>query len=189
MYKSPVQSGFTLIELMVTLAVAAVVLTLGVPSFRDTIRSNRLTVNANSFIGALNLARSEAIKRGMRVSVRKTSTNWESGWQVFTDSGTFGTQDGTDETLRVYDALPSNYTLRGNNNFTNFISFTPNGQSNNMGSFAICDNSSGSNTPASGTSRLIIVNSTGRVRLGVDSNKNGIPERDDGTDLGSCINP
>jgi len=199
MNKSPFQPGFTLIELMVTIAVMAVVLTLGVPSFQQTIRNNRLAAQTNNLIAALNLARSEAVKRGMRVTVRKTSTNWENGWQVFTDtdnpvgSGNYGTQEGTDETLRVYDALPGGYTLRGNNNFTNYISFLSSGQSNNMGSFAVCDNSDGTGIPKTGTSRLIIVNSTGRVRLGTDTNNNGIPEKEnsDGTvtDITSCTAP
>ena len=189
----PKGEGFTLIELMVAVAVLAVVLTAGVPSFRDIVRNNRLSSMANEFSATLNYARSEAIKRGIRVSVRKSGTNWENGWQVFTDnSGTAGTNDGTDVTLRVHGALSQNYILRGNNNFANFISFMANGTSNNMGTFALCDVSSGSNTPVRGTSRVLIVNAVGRVRMGIDSNSNGIPETNDGTtvtDLSDCTSP
>ncbi|WP_431067754.1 GspH/FimT family pseudopilin [Methylotuvimicrobium sp.] len=188
-------TGFTLIELMMTIAIGAIILTLGIPSFMETIRSNRLTTIANEFVTSLNLARSEAIKRGQPIVVRKTGANWENGWHVFVDidrstiakTNTF--DSGTDIELRVYQALPANYILRGNNNFTNFIRFDPSGTSNNIGSFALCDNRDGSNLPKPNTSRLIIVNRVGRVRMGIDSNNNSIPEKEDNTDLTSCTSP
>ncbi len=55
--------GFTLVELMVTIAVAATLLVIAVPSFRSIINSNRLTTAANTVVNALNVARMEAIKR------------------------------------------------------------------------------------------------------------------------------
>jgi len=198
-------TGFTLIELMVTVAIAGVVLGIGIPSFNEAIRNSRLTTSANELITALNLAKSEAIKRGEHVVVRKTGAEWEDGWQVFVDidrstaakENTFDDdgdanlcEAGEDCVLRVYSALPSSYTLRGNNNFTNFIRYIPIGLSNNMGSFAVCDNSDGNNLPEANTSKLIVVNSVGRTRMGVDTaNNNGIPEKEDGTDITSCITP
>ncbi|PKM34904.1 MAG: general secretion pathway protein GspH, partial [Gammaproteobacteria bacterium HGW-Gammaproteobacteria-10] len=53
-------TGFTLIELMMTIAIGAIILTLGIPSFMETIRSNRLTTRTNELLTSLNLARSEA---------------------------------------------------------------------------------------------------------------------------------
>ena len=58
-------SGFTLVELMITLAIAGILVAVGIPSFNSTISSNRLTSYANELVTALNLARSEAVKRGM----------------------------------------------------------------------------------------------------------------------------
>ena len=186
--------GFTLIELMVTVSVAAILLTVGVPSFREVIRSNRLSTCANEFVATLNLARSEAIKRGMRVSVRKTGSSWESGWEVFSDdkkgSGNYGIKDGSDETIRLSGSLPAGYTLRPNtNSFTNFISFKPSGQSTSFGSFVLCDNLDGNGIPEPYTARLIVVDSVGRVRLGADSDKDGIPEDQAGKEIPSCTAP
>jgi type IV fimbrial biogenesis protein FimT len=61
--------GFTLLELMVVLAVAAVILSIGVPSFNDFRRNSRITGVANDFLGAVQSARSEAIKRQVPVAV------------------------------------------------------------------------------------------------------------------------
>lgn len=66
-------TGFTLIELIVTLAVAAIILTIGVPSFQEALQNNRRTTQVNEIIGAFNIARSEAIKRGMKVTMCKSA--------------------------------------------------------------------------------------------------------------------
>jgi type IV fimbrial biogenesis protein FimT len=187
------KQGFTVIELLSAVAIIAIALVVALPGMTAMLRSNNLTASTNNFIAALNFARSEAIKRSMRVTLRKSAAQWEGGWEVFTDNasggGYYGIKDGADETLKTYAALPEGYTLRGNNNFTNYVSFQENGGSSNMGSFALCANQSNSNTPQANAARLIIVNMAGRVRLGMDRNGNGIPEKNDGTDLTSCINP
>lgn len=111
-------SGFTLIELMVTLAVAAILITVAVPSLRTIIQNNRITTQTNELVTAFNLARSEAIKRATLISVCASSTgvscagNWEQGWIVFTDPGNDGAVTaGTDEILRVWDALTGGTTI------------------------------------------------------------------------------
>jgi type IV fimbrial biogenesis protein FimT len=97
-------AGFTLVELLIGLAVLAVLLSLGIPGFASIIQSNRLSSETNDLITALNLARSEASKRGLRVSVCgldtagtncATTPSWANGWIVFTDDvGTIGNVDG-----------------------------------------------------------------------------------------------
>lgn len=187
--KSPSALGFTAVELVIAVSIVTIIALFAMPSIKDAIQRNRLATNANQFISALSLARNEAITRGVRVTVRKIAANWEDGWRAFTDDSMPGVLDGSDIEIRRHEALPEGYTLRGNNNFANFISFLPIGKSNNMGSFALCDGSSQGDIPQKNASRLIIINGVGRVRLGVDRDGNGIPEKEDGTDLSSCSNP
>jgi len=171
-------SGFTLIELMVTISIAAIILGMAVPSFISTITSNRLTTNANELVTALNLARSEAVKRGLQVTVRRkgtTSTQWESGWDVFVDSdGSNAFNDngtdplceiGEDCLLRTYAALPNGYTLRtGSSTYKDYAAYLPSGLSKSVAvdTFTLC---SGSGTGM--TQRTIILNPTGRPRVAV----------------------
>lgn len=85
------QKGLTLIELMVTLAILAIVLSIAVPSFQGLIREQRATSIANEIVSALALARSEAIKRNRSIGVCQANsnandcdngTNWAAGWAV-----------------------------------------------------------------------------------------------------------
>lgn len=87
-------AGFTLLELMFTLIVVALLLGIAVPGFFDTIRSNRAAANANEFVTALSIARSEAVRRGTRVVLCPTSDgagcngngDWTQRWVLFLDA-------------------------------------------------------------------------------------------------------
>jgi len=103
-------SGFTMVELMVTIAVAAILMAIAFPSFQSVMRSNRLATATNQVIGAVSLARTEAIRntRGAGVcassdgSTCAVSTDWATGWLVWSDLDGNGTYDGspTDTALR-----------------------------------------------------------------------------------------
>ncbi|MBK8535775.1 MAG: GspH/FimT family pseudopilin [Candidatus Competibacteraceae bacterium] len=169
------QRGFTLIELMITLAIVAIVLSIGVPSFQEMIRSNRFAAYTNDFLSSLNLARSEAIKRGVRVSLCKsadgvnctTSGGYQQGWIVFIDpsnplGATTPTVDAGEQILRVYGAVLGGFELTGNINVQSYVSYVGSGMSQLLsggfqaGTLTLCV------TPKA---RLIVINSTGRARV------------------------
>lgn len=82
------QSGFTLIELMVTISILAILLGIGVPSFRAMIEGNRIRTVTNDLVIALQFARSEAVKRGIPVTLCSSNDQaactgtWADGWVV-----------------------------------------------------------------------------------------------------------
>jgi type IV fimbrial biogenesis protein FimT len=110
--------GFTLLELMVTIAVGGVLLTLGVPSFVDVVRNNRATTNVNELLTAFSIARSESIRRGANVSVCRSSDGatcsgaWADGWIVFRDDAATDTAAPVvGDVLRSWPAMPGDATV------------------------------------------------------------------------------
>lgn len=127
-------AGFTLVELIVTMVVAGIILAIAVPSLQGVIRQNRVATEANDFISAVNYARSEAVTRGVRVTMCKsaegakcaTTGNWDQGWIIFPDPNDNATVDSGESILRVHAALKKG-TLQGNTNVGSYISFAPTG--------------------------------------------------------------
>lgn len=111
-------AGFTLIELMVTLAVIAITLSIGVPSFQGIVSDNRMSGAANNLIGAMNVARSEAIKRGRSVNVTASSGDWSNGGSVIVQPR-LGTTDAA-ETIRRFDAT-TGMTISGSSTTYSFL--------------------------------------------------------------------
>jgi len=112
------QSGFTVIELMITVLIAAVLVGIALPSFRATIINSNVTQLTNALVHDLNIARSEAVRRGTLVAVISNSggNDWSSGWYVETDGkfladGTFTPPPvpGTDAdvVLNTHPAVPT----------------------------------------------------------------------------------
>ncbi|WP_293641502.1 GspH/FimT family pseudopilin [Polaromonas sp.] len=112
--------GMTLIELMVAIALVAIIMAIGVPSYRYITYSSRIAGEINSLLGDLQFARSEAAKEGVPVTVCAStdgtscsgSAAWSSGWIVFVDNSTAGTAvpgnavvDSGDTVLRKYPSI------------------------------------------------------------------------------------
>jgi len=91
--------GFTLIEMMVVVALVAILGTIAVPGFRDLLLNQRLASNTSDFVAALSLARTEAMKRSQKVGLDPIDGDWASGWEV---AMTVGKQR---EVLRTFDGL------------------------------------------------------------------------------------
>ena len=97
--------AFTLIEMMVVVAILAVMMSIGVPSFQSLIAGQRLRSAATHLQSALNLTRSEAIKRNAVVTLSPNSaTNWQTGWKIVDSASTI---------LFTRAALPATMTITG----------------------------------------------------------------------------
>ena len=147
--------GFTLLELMITLLIAGIILSIGVPSFRGVMQNQRMTTATNEMVMSLNLAKSEAIKRVAYVSICKSSngvtcgdaaTSWNDGWIVFANAtvANVDVRDFGDELIRVYPGLRNGYTLTPIGTVDGFISFRPSGTmgtavANMAGTLTMCD--------------------------------------------------
>jgi type IV fimbrial biogenesis protein FimT len=166
-------AGFTLVETMVTLSLAAATLTAGVPALNSTVASMRLSSATSGYFSNLILTRSEAIKRNARVVLCKsangmsctTSGGWEQGWLVFHDVNNNAKIDPQEAVLQRQEALPGGVRLVGNGPVASYVSYTPLGHTSypsgafQAGTFTLC-HPSASKTDA----REIVIASSGRPR-------------------------
>lgn len=83
-------TGFTVVELVITVAIVALLAALALPNFREFSVRMTVTDNTNDLVGALNVARSEAVKRGRAAAVIANDGNWNNGWQVVVAKTTAG---------------------------------------------------------------------------------------------------
>lgn len=107
------QVGFTLTEVLVVVAIVAILLSVGVPSYRYITTSYRMSAEINALVGDLMYARAEAIKEGQPVAICVSTdgltcsggTTWQSGWIVFPDPGGNGSADVPGSILHVQSAF------------------------------------------------------------------------------------
>jgi len=106
--------GFTLIELMVTIAIVAILLAVALPSFEGSMRSNRLATTTNELISTIALARSEALRSRRGAGLCATAdglacgTNWNLGWMVWADANGNGVLNSpADTVVRHVQAHPA----------------------------------------------------------------------------------
>ena len=134
-------TGFTLIEMLVTISIMAILLTIAAPSFNTVIAGTRMSAEINDLQASLNFARSEAVKRGLKIDVCPPTTpngttcattnplDWSSGWVVLVDGTTTqlrispGVTHGDTLTSTSAAAFPyPEFTPAGYTFFTNTIS-------------------------------------------------------------------
>jgi type IV fimbrial biogenesis protein FimT len=108
--------GFTLIELMVTLVIGAVLMMTAVPALTTYKRNAELTSASNTLIASISAARGEAMKRGMNAMVVPSDgVNWSSGWLVFVDINRNYTYNSTDNTILSQSTIANTLTVTGTN--------------------------------------------------------------------------
>lgn len=170
--------GFTLIEVLVVIAVLAILLSVAVPSFNYTLVNYRLSSFASSFVASASLARSEAIKRNSRMTLCKSSNGtdcaasggWHQGWIVFNDSDNNAARGSAELVVSKTSALPSDFVMTGGAAVVSYLSFEPGGTSQlisgdfQSGTLVLCSRSGGTNQ-----GRQIVINSVGRLRVQKDA--------------------
>ncbi|MGF6691050.1 type IV fimbrial biogenesis protein FimT [Metapseudomonas resinovorans] len=152
----PVRNGFTLIELMVVIAIVAILSSIGYPSFRELILNNRLTAQTNALLGTLQYARSEAVTQKREVTVCPSPdqatcddtapADWRLDIIVLLDNGT------------VARVLPASADVTILGDATDSIVFDIDGTSLANGELRICDDRGDAN------SRTLLVNGVGQAR-------------------------
>lgn len=156
------QSGLTLIEIMVAVAILTVLVTIALPQVGDMVTSNTTTAHYNKIVGSLNVARSEAVKRNetIRLCAGDTAacnvTNWEDGWVILAADDTI---------LKVFDPL-DDYTLRlSESASTDMLTYRPNGTlGDTTATFTLCDK-----TNQASNARAVNVNLLGQATRARDT--------------------
>ncbi|RUR15228.1 prepilin-type N-terminal cleavage/methylation domain-containing protein [Legionella septentrionalis] len=110
------QKAFTLVEFLTVLAMAAIFIALAVPGYYGLIQNNKVVSVANKLSASLGLARMEAVKRGVRVSVCPaanaafsacgSNAQWSQGWIVFIDADNNNAIESSNDLVKVAEALP-----------------------------------------------------------------------------------
>lgn len=162
---SPVRHlGFTLVELIITLAVLAILVAIGLPSFERALSDTRMRGQVSDFASAVRTARLLAVQRARPTAMAPLGNGWSSGWQVFTDGNRNGKQDsGEASVLKVAsDQIAHGFKFAGDNKpFT----FEPNGARGAGSTTAVTVCATQTATP----SQVVSVSITGNTEIAKSS--------------------
>jgi type IV fimbrial biogenesis protein FimT len=165
--------GFSLFELLYVLAVAGVLAAIAVPSWSAVLSDSRRTAALNAIVGAIQFARSEAVKRAEEVVLCKsggasrcaTDGGWETGWLVFVnlDRDSPPTLDAGEPLIQQHGPLPSAQISANRDAFT----FRPFARASTNGTVIYCD------SRGSAAARAVIVSTSGRPRISLTTSGGG----------------
>jgi type IV fimbrial biogenesis protein FimT len=145
-------AGFTLIELLLALALAALLAVLAIPAYSDWIAESQIMNYARDLAGSMNAARTEAIKRGTRVNLCKSSDrrtcvltgDWAQGFVVYVDRDHDGQLDAGESALQVVQPASPGISAGGNRPVADYVSYTSLGTARllngalQMGTLTVC---------------------------------------------------
>ena len=180
--------GFTLLELILVLAILAIVTSLAVPSLMGFTERYRSEVQRQRLFDLIALGRSEAYSEGRTFTLCSLDSenlcggNWSNGIQLFADSNGNKEREADEPVVREMSALPNGASLQWNS-ATDYLQYRPNGQTRwQLGNFAYCP-------PDRNAEHgwIIVLNATGRPYFGRDSDHDGIMENGSGIEL-DCAN-
>ena len=162
-------SGFTLLELIITVAIIGIVMAFAIPSLETYIKNDRLTTQINTLVSHLSYARNEAVTRSQQVILCAsdgtetcTGTNWADGWMLFADVDGDSAFNGTvDVVLRVKEKLEgTGNTLTSSAGATQIIYDNRGFAAGSTGTFSLCDDR------LTAHMKSISISNTGRVHKG-----------------------
>jgi type IV fimbrial biogenesis protein FimT len=170
-------AGMTLIELMVGVVIVAILVSLGAPQWTKFVQNNRLTATANDFVAAINLARGEAVKRGVTVVLCRsnnlqanpptcggTANNWSTGWLLYSLEGDVN-EKNYDKDIHVLVkkgyATPEGIKITSDSEGNQWLAFNPDGslREDAEAAYAICDERGAQ------FGRLVVISLTGRASI------------------------
>jgi type IV fimbrial biogenesis protein FimT len=174
--------GFTVVELMVVVAIAAILASLAAPSFTRLIESNSLSSDVNTFLADMRFARNEAIKRGSLIIMCRSAnpeavspanpnctdgSDWKTGWIVFEDRNDTGTHTTDEPLLRQQGPLSKSGGIVTGSGGTTKFRFVGTGRLRAVADADFLTFNSTSSTD-SASQRVICVNVSGRARIAGD---------------------
>lgn len=158
MFKS---NGFSLFELLVTIAILAIALAFAMPGFNHLIEEQRLRNATRELRNALDQTRETAVLKGQSISIVTHAGDWAQGWDLFIDSNHNGIRESPERLLSTHEAL-AHIRVLPDATSRNFVLYTPRGQSIqasgafHSGHFVLCTSGN--------LAARIVINRAGRIR-------------------------
>lgn len=175
------QQGVTLLEMLIAMAIIAILLTVVSPNIQTILNKNRITADINEMSAIIQYARFSAIDQNAATTVCPSSnfatcsTNWNQPKIVFVDSNSNGDRDANEDLIRSTEATSAQQYFSGP---ATSLEFTDAGATNMLATFKLCPLSNDVSI-----ARSVNVNQQGRTRISTDSDNDGIHEDANGTNL------
>ncbi|MGI9288835.1 MAG: GspH/FimT family pseudopilin [Pseudomonadales bacterium] len=175
--------GFTLLELLIVLAITTIVGGIALPSYQSMLESNRSSAHIQQFIRTLNLARHTAITKKEITTLcpsndgEQCGGDWHRGTILFRDKNNNRKVDSDERLIEVSESYPKGITLnwRASAGRNTFIRFSPSGAAREFGTFTYCPRSRDTRH-----AKMLVLNRQGRVHNARDVDGDGIAEKRNG---------